>query len=111
MITVESFYKLCGCRSVGECNHNSFAEFDALNALVDAFADEMKKKLRRKVLEGRDGWDDQKCADGIRAAMLKHAQRGPGQEVDVANLAAMLWNMGSNGLITSGVKNENQSAE
>lgn len=96
MITVESFHKPCGCRSVGECHHNSFAGLDALDALVDAFAAEMKRKLRRKALEGRSGWDDPACAEGIRAAMLEHAHRGPGQEVDVANLAAMLWNMGSN---------------
>ena len=96
MITVESFHKPCGCRSVGECTHNSFAELDALNALVDAFAAEMKRKLRQKALEGRSGWDDPDCADGIMAALIEHANRGRGQEVDVANLAAMLWNMGSN---------------
>ncbi len=102
MITVESFHKPCGCRSVGECHHNSFAGLDALDALVDAFAAEMKKKLRRKALEGRSGWDDPACAEGIRAAMLEHAQRGHGQEVDVANLAAMLWNMGSNAKVSGG---------
>ena len=96
MITVEGFHKPCGCRSVGECHHNSVAGLKALDALVDAFAVEMKKKLRRKALEGRSGWDDPACASGIRAAMLEHAQRGLGQEIDVANLAEMLWNMGSN---------------
>lgn len=98
MITVESFNKSCGCRSVGECHHNSTAEMQALDALVDAFAAEMKKKLRRKALEGYSGWDDPAYAEGMRAAMLEHALRGPGQEVDVANLAAMLWNIGSNAL-------------
>ena len=75
---------------------------EALDALVDAFAVEMKKKLRRKALEGRHGWDDPQYAEGIRVAMLEHARRGPGQEVDVANLAAMLWNMGSNVQIKAG---------
>ena len=94
MITVKSFYKPCGCRSVGECYHNSFAGLDALDALVNAFAIEMKKKLRRKLmLEGRNGWDDPACAEEIRAAMREHANRGPGQEIDIANLAAMLWNL------------------
>lgn len=92
MITVQQFVKPCGCRSVGECQHNSVAGLEALDALVNAFAAEMKKKLRRKALEGRSGWDDPQYADGIRTAMIEHAQRGPGQEIDVANLAAMLWN-------------------
>lgn len=65
----------------------------ALDAMVDAFATEMKRKLRRKAREGRSGWDDPTCADDIRTAMVEHANRGYGQEVDVANLAAMLWNM------------------
>lgn len=94
MITVQDFTKQCGCRSVGECQHNITAEVQALDALVDAFAIEMKKKLRRKALDGRGGWDEPQYADGIRAAMIEHANRGPGQEVDVANLAAMLWNFG-----------------
>ncbi len=92
MITVEQFTKPCGCRSAGECNHNTFAEFTALDALVDAFAAEMKKKLRAKAMEGRSGWDDPQWEPGIRAALIDHAQRGKGQEVDAANLAAMLWN-------------------
>jgi hypothetical protein len=97
MITTEQFMRPCGCRSVGECMHNIFgdhsAELRALDALVDAFAVEMKKKLRAKADAGRTGWDNPANADGIRAAMFEHAARGPGQEVDVANFAAMLWNL------------------
>ncbi len=98
MITTNDFIRNCGCRSVGDCqcNNNNFAELDALDAMVDAFAIEMKRKLRSKALAGRSGWDDMTCAPGIRAAMVEHANRGPGQEIDVANLAAMLWNMSSN---------------
>lgn len=92
MIKVADFMKPCNCRSVGECRHNTFAEFEALDAMVDAFAREMKKKLHAKALEGRTGWDDPECRDGIREAMIEHAARGLFQEVDVANLAAMLWN-------------------
>lgn len=98
MITVESFNKPCGCRSVGECTHNTFAEVSAFDALVDAFATEMKKKLHKKWREGQRGWDDRECERGIRNALAWHVERGAGQEVDIANLAAMLWNMRSNDL-------------
>lgn len=93
MITTEQFVKSCGCRSAGECTHNNTAEFQALNALVDEFAKAMKRKLRAKLFSGRSGWDDVKNAEGIRAALLEHALRGETQWVDVANFAAMLWNM------------------
>lgn len=96
MITTENMRQPCGCRSVGECTHNTFAELTALDAMVDAFAAEMKKKLHKKWREGQRGWDDRDCEQGIRTALARHVARGPGQEVDVANLAAMLWNMGSN---------------
>lgn len=96
MITSESCRKPCGCRSVGECSHNTFAELDALDAMVDAFAVAMKAKLRKKWREGQRGWDDRECERGIRNALAWHVERGQGQEVDIANLAAMLWNMGSN---------------
>ena len=93
MITTEQFMKSCGCRSAGECTHNNTAEFQALNALVDEFAKAMKRKLRAKLFSGRSCWDDVKNAEGIRAALLEHAARGVGQWIDVANFAAMLWNM------------------
>lgn len=96
MITVENFVKPCGCRSAGECTHNIFVEVKALDAMVDAFAAEMKMKLHKKWREGQRGWDDPECAEGIRAALASHVARGRGQEVDIANLAAMLWNMGPN---------------
>jgi hypothetical protein len=92
MITTQSGMVLCGCRSVGECTHNAFAEQRALDMLVEAFAREMKRKLRRKLIDGRHGWDDPACADGIREELLNHIKRGAGQEIDVANMAAILWN-------------------
>jgi hypothetical protein len=95
IITIDDGMVACGCRSVGECSHNTFAEIKALEKLVDAFAGQMKKKLREKWMEGRHGWDDPTCAKGIRIGMLAHVNRGAGQEVDVANMAAMLWNFGS----------------
>lgn len=96
MITAESLRVSCGCRSVGECHHNTFAETNAFEAVVDQFAEAMKRKFRAKWIEGRSGWDDPANAAGIRAGMIDHANRGPGQEIDVANMAAMLWNI-SNG--------------
>ena len=92
MITAEAFVSLCGCRSVGECEHDYSAETDALKALVDAFAVEMKKKLLCKAREGWGGWDNPENKEHIKASLLHHVKL-VGQEVDVANLAAMLWNM------------------
>lgn len=95
----------CNCRSVGECTHNSFAWADALDALVDDFASAMKKKLRKKFLEGRAGWDDETwdlphIIDRLQEHSRKLAGDGytmnrPVKEddfVDVANFAAFAWN-------------------
>ena len=92
MIKAKDFIKRCNCRSVGECNHNLTAELKALDRMVDAFAKEMKKKLHKKVIEGYSGWDDVKYKNAIKASLRNHVDREE-QEVDVANLAAMLWNM------------------
>lgn len=92
MIKIEQFIKSCACRSAGECSCNAHAETDAWDALVDQFAAAMKRKFRQKLFEGRCGWDDPECANGIKHAMIEHAHRGLFQEVDVANFAAMLWN-------------------
>ena len=92
MIKTKDFKKRCNCRSVGECNHNITAEFEALDAMVDKFAEEMKRKLHQKVLSGKRGWDEIECMAGIREDLICHANQ-PGQEIDTANLAAMLWNM------------------
>lgn len=91
MITSENGIVPCNCRSAGECHHNTFAEVRALDQLVHEFAEEMKLKLHKKWAQGQRGWDDPACADGIREGMLAHAKR-PGQEIDMANMAAMLWN-------------------
>jgi hypothetical protein len=70
-----------------------FAETTAFDAVVDAFAVEMKRKFRLKWMEGRSGWDDPENCAGMRASMVEHAMRGGRQEIDVANLAAMIWNL------------------
>lgn len=89
-ISVDQFLRSCGCRSAGDCSHNSTAEFEALNALVDAFAVEMKLKLQRKALDGYGGWDDPGCVSGLKHALSEHLVKG--DPIDVANIAAMLWN-------------------
>lgn len=91
MITVEQFIKPCGCRSAGECNHNTGVDMAAIDALVDAFAHAMKKKLYRKMMEGKSGWDDPTWPmDSIRYALIDHVYKG--DPVDVAAFAAFWWN-------------------
>lgn len=92
MITTESGMVECGCRSAGECSHNTFAEVKAFDLLVDKFADEMKMKFFGKWRQGCSGWDAPASAENIRSALLAHVQRGAGQETDIAIYAAMLWN-------------------
>jgi hypothetical protein len=83
----------CGCRSVGECRHNLFSETAAFDKLVDSFAEQMKKKFRKKMLDGSQGWNDPDCAAGLQHSLEMHALREQGQEIDTAILAAMLWNL------------------
>lgn len=103
--TVEKHAVRCHCRSVGECQCNNFAWQKALDALVDDFADAMKAKLRKKFLEGKEGWDDPEWPlHVIQADLIEHAgvemhTTGvtlKGHEVldpvDIANFAAFWWN-------------------
>ena len=91
-VTTDQFIKPCGCRAVGECTHNSFAEFKALDALVDAFAKAMKKKLRHAAMaKGKGGWDDPLWSvPAVKGALIAHIEKG--DPVDVANFAAFWWN-------------------
>lgn len=95
----------CNCRSCGECTHNDFAWAAALDALVDDFASAMKRKLRKKFIEGRSGWDDEAWKpEEIVERLQGHArkltttehgmERKPTADdlVDVANFAAFAWN-------------------
>ena len=67
-------------------------EDEALVVLVRCFAVEMLTKLDKKAKEGFSGWDDpDTISDGMLLESLKrHLRRG--NYVDVANLAAFLWN-------------------
>lgn len=66
-------------------------ELERLFEMVDAFAAEMKEKLRLKHEQGYGGWDDPDLHALIVGKLREHVERGEGQRVDVANLAAMLW--------------------
>lgn len=69
------------------------AELQALEAMVDAFAGEMKHRLLKKFLCGYRGWDDPQNRRMLREKFGEHIKHGDGHYVDIANLAAMLWNM------------------
>ena len=71
------------------------AEKKALSAMVDAFADEMKKKLYQKHEEGWDGWDDESYEELFRKRLCEQILKQNRDYVDIANFAAMLWNMNS----------------
>lgn len=63
----------------------------AIDACVDDFADEMKRKLRRKFMEGKSGWDDpQWPREDILRQLVQHVEKG--DMVDVANFAMFAWN-------------------
>lgn len=96
--TTADFRPNCGCRSAGECSHGSFAEVAALDAMVDAFAAEMKKKLKAKLVHGYGGWDSEdpevrrNIEIGLSVHVARHLRGEGAQSVDIANFAAMLWN-------------------
>jgi hypothetical protein len=69
-------------------------EVARLNEAVDEFASAMKAKLAQKAREGWTGWDKPESGIKIWNAMLAQGAAVPlakGQEVDIANLAMMLW--------------------
>jgi hypothetical protein len=69
-------------------------EVARLNEAVDEFACAMKAKLSQKAHEGWTGWDKPESGIKIWNAMLAQGAAVPlakGQEVDIANLAMMLW--------------------
>lgn len=74
--------------------------------MVDAFAAEMKKKLQAKFTEGYEGWDDPKMLPILKVKLMNHAEKPGQQVVDIANLAAMIWNIETNPSPTSSPINE-----
>ena len=91
MITGEDFIPRCGCRSVGECTHGMFADVKAFDEVVKQFGKQMKAKFRRKFMGGRRGWDEKDQRQFLLSSLKRHIEKG--DMVDVANLAAMIWNM------------------
>lgn len=65
-------------------------EIAQLHAAVDVFAAAMKAKLEQKARQGFRGWDDLENIIQIGDLLRGHVQRGPGQAIDIANLAMML---------------------
>lgn len=65
-------------------------ECERLQSVVDEFAAKMIGKLIDKAAEGYRGWDSPANRDMIRQKLLANVKRS--DWVDVANLAAMLWN-------------------
>ena len=73
-------------------------EINRLGRAVDAFASEMKARLREQAMKGYRGWDDPENYQRIADMMLKHAAVGEGEEVDAANLAMILWSLRRRGV-------------
>jgi hypothetical protein len=69
------------------------SELDALYACVDAFALEMKEKLKHKYLNGYRGWDNEMWTpDQIIEALKDHLYKPNRDMVDIANIAMFHWN-------------------
>ena len=86
------YYIPCGCRSVGECDHNKFIWKRAIDACVHDFARTLKEKLIRKAMEdGKSGWDDPSwLRENILKQLRDHIDKG--DMVDVAAFAMFAWN-------------------
>ena len=66
MIRAEDHMQPCNHRSAGECYCSTFAEVDALQALVTAAGEVVQNKLVRKMAEGYSGWDDPEKREMLR---------------------------------------------
>jgi len=63
-------------------------ETDYFDAFVDIFAERMKIKFRKKLLEGYAGWTDPECKQFMQKSLIEHAQKD--DMIDVGVLAVML---------------------
>jgi hypothetical protein len=68
-------------------------EIARLGRAVEKFAAEMKSRLREQAVKGYRGWDDPENYQRIVEMMVRHAAVAAGEEVDVANLAMILWSL------------------
>ena len=93
--TVDQYLRACGCRGLAECNHNWFVEETALEACVDVFAAELKKRLLHHCKRNfKSGWDD---PDWPREEIIKRLKQNAdeGDMIDVAAMAMFAWNQES----------------
>lgn len=75
-------------------------EINRLNELVDNFTRYMKAKLHQKVNQGYKGWDIEGNEQVIIDSLVNHVRKldkgDKSQAVDIANLAAFIWNLDKN---------------
>ena len=69
-------------------------ECERLLSVIGEFATKMFGKLVGKAAEGYRGWDRPANRDMLLRQIREHVERS--DWVDVANLAAMLWNLEQN---------------
>jgi hypothetical protein len=74
-------------------DHETQEEISRLNEAVEDFAVEMKARLREQAIKGYRGWDDPANYERILDMLAKQARASEGEEVDIANLAMILWSM------------------
>jgi hypothetical protein len=73
-------------------------EIARLDQAVEEFASEMKARLREQAMKGYRGWGDPENYQRIVEMMVKHAAVAEGEEVDVANMAMILWSLRRRGV-------------
>jgi hypothetical protein len=83
-------YKAYDEAEIADPNGPLADDMRALGELVHRFAAAMRHKLYEKAAEGYTGWNNPENIEMIQQKLLANAERG--DWVDVANLAAMLWN-------------------
>lgn len=79
-------------------------EKQKLKLAVKKFSRHMMDKLFEKFNEGKRGWDNPNCFDGIEMLLdscWKQQKEEGGQETDIANLAMFLYFLNNNELESS----------
>ena len=66
-------------------------EIVGLHAAVDEFAIEMKARFAEKAIKGMRGWDQKENYRALANRLRDQALSPIGQEVDIANVAMILW--------------------
>lgn len=84
------------------------AEKEKLDKLVDSFAAEMKKKLHEKLKKGITGWDSREFKIQFTHRVLDNLLEK--KMVNVANYAAMLWNLEEQEKKKAALSGENNAA-